>query len=234
MKYMGSKNRIAKEILPIILKDRREGQYYIEPFVGGANMIDKVIGNRIGADSNKYLIQALTTIRDNVTDIPKNNVEFTEKDYSLLRKNDNYKYKGYAGFAFSYGGKWLGGWCRDGLNKRDYVEESYKNALKQSPNLQDVEFIHSNYLYLDIPDNSIIYCDPPYKGTTEYKDKFDYETFYGWCEIMVELGHKVFISEYNMPEDFICVWSKKVNSSLTKDTGGKQAIEKLFVHKSQL
>jgi len=26
MKYLGSKNRIAKHLLPIILKDRKEGQ----------------------------------------------------------------------------------------------------------------------------------------------------------------------------------------------------------------
>lgn len=35
MKYMGSKNRIAKEILPIILRDRKPNQWYVEPFVGG-------------------------------------------------------------------------------------------------------------------------------------------------------------------------------------------------------
>ena len=35
MQYMGSKTKISKEILPIILKDRKENQYYIEPFVGG-------------------------------------------------------------------------------------------------------------------------------------------------------------------------------------------------------
>ena len=56
MKYMGSKRRIAKEILPIILKNRKQGQYYVEPFVGGCNIIDKVDGNRIGNDINKYLI----------------------------------------------------------------------------------------------------------------------------------------------------------------------------------
>ena len=47
MKYMGSKARHAKEMLPIILKDRKEGQWYVEPFVGGCNMIDKVNGNRL-------------------------------------------------------------------------------------------------------------------------------------------------------------------------------------------
>ena len=64
MKYMGSKNRIAKEILPIILAERKESQYYIEPFVGGANIIDKVEGNRIGADLNKYLIALFKKLQD--------------------------------------------------------------------------------------------------------------------------------------------------------------------------
>ena len=108
MKYMGSKNRIAKEILPIMLKERGQ-RTWVEPFVGGANMIDKVQGKRIGADINPYLIDALIAIRDCVTDLPKNNKEFNEDDYKQLRKSDNYKYKGYAGFAFSYSGKWLGG-----------------------------------------------------------------------------------------------------------------------------
>ena len=56
MKYMGSKARFAKDLLPIILKDRKEQQYYVEPFVGGCNIIDKVNGKRIASDSNKYLI----------------------------------------------------------------------------------------------------------------------------------------------------------------------------------
>ena len=49
MKYLGSKNRIAKEILPIMLKYRGE-RVWVEPFVGGANMIDKVHGHKIGCD----------------------------------------------------------------------------------------------------------------------------------------------------------------------------------------
>jgi len=97
---MGSKNRIAKEILPIMLKERG-GRIWIEPFVGGGNIIDKVEGERIGADINPYVIDALITIRDSVMDLPKNNKEFTEDDYKRLRYSDDYKYKGYAGFAFS-------------------------------------------------------------------------------------------------------------------------------------
>jgi DNA adenine methylase len=53
VKYMGSKNRISKFILPIMLAERNPDQRWIEPFVGGANVIDKVKGKRLGIDCNK-------------------------------------------------------------------------------------------------------------------------------------------------------------------------------------
>lgn len=36
MKYIGSKNRIAKDIVPIIQSYVNKTQKYFEPFVGGA------------------------------------------------------------------------------------------------------------------------------------------------------------------------------------------------------
>mgnify|MGYP001075335967 CR=1 FL=1 len=43
MKYVGSKNRISKELAPIIQSYITEDtKGYLEPFVGGANMIDKI------------------------------------------------------------------------------------------------------------------------------------------------------------------------------------------------
>jgi DNA adenine methylase len=234
MKYMGSKNRIANEIIPIMLKYRTNNNTWVEPFVGGGNMIDKIDGDRIGSDINPYVISALISIRDNISDLPKNNTEFTEADYKLLRKNDDYKYKGYAGFAFSYGGKWLGGWSRtdkSNVKQRDYVNESYRNALNQSIKLQNVKLIICSYLDLIIPNNSIIYCDPPYEGTTKYKNKFDHIQFWEWCRQKSKEGHTVFVSEYNASDDFECIWQKEIVSSLTQDTGSKKAIEKLFIYK---
>ena len=67
MKYMGSKARFAKEIIPILLKDRKEGQWFVDLFCGGCNLLDKVGGKRIGNDKNKYLIalwQGLQTDRE--------------------------------------------------------------------------------------------------------------------------------------------------------------------------
>jgi DNA adenine methylase len=208
--------------------ERTPEQWWVEPFVGGANMIDKVGGRRLGADINSFLIDGLIAIRDYVHELPKNNTEFTEADYRRLRVNNDYKYKGYAGFAFSYSGKWLGGWCRDGENKRDYVREAYRNAVRQSPKLQGVRLIEAHYQELVVPPASIIYCDPPYAEATQYKDGFNHEFFWRWCRNKAKKGHTVFVSEYSAPDDFECVWKKEIVSSLTKNTGSKTGIEKLF------
>jgi len=227
MKYMGSKTRISKHILPLMLKHRAH-RWWVEPFVGGGNMIDKVIGHRIGGDSNPYVIDALKTIRDDIARIPKNNSEFTEDDYRKLKDGD-YEFKGFAGFAYSYAGKWMGGWCRDKAGKRDYVAEAYRNAVKQSKKLQGVEFVCVDYDKLTIPPRSVIYCDPPYANTTGYSSEFDDVRFWQWAREMSEIGHIVYVSEYSAPDDFKCIWSMEICNTLVQNTGSKKGKECLFV-----
>jgi DNA adenine methylase len=234
MKYMGSKNRHAKELLPIILQNRREGQCYVEPFVGGANMIDKVDGWRIGSDVHEYLIPLLRALSYGWT-APK---VMSEALYNDIRTNkDSYapELVGFAGFPCSYAAKWFGGYCRGFNSKnepRDYIGEAWRNVEKQKQHLKGIDFVLSGYFELDIPDCSIIYCDPPYEKTTKYKDAFNHDDFWQWCRDMTAKGHDVFISEYNSPDDFVCIWEKQVNSSLTKNTGSKKNIERLFQHES--
>lgn len=231
MKYMGSKNRIAKELIEIMTSDRTSGQCWVEPFVGGGNMIDKIEGYRIGSDTNRYAIEALVSIRDSIGNLPRTNQEFTEADYKRLRASDDYEHKGYAAFAFSYSGKFMGGWARDSKGERDYVAEAYRNAVKQSKLLQGVELYNLDYDVLVIPPNSIIYCDPPYIGTTGYKVKFDHTKFWRWAIERALQGHKVYVSEYEAPSAFKCIWEKSQTSSLTQNTGSKRATEKLFTLK---
>ena len=236
---MGSKNRIAKHILPLMLKDRKEGQYWVEPFVGGANMIDKVDGNRIGADFNDYLIEALKLIRDDVNSIPQ---VITESEYNSAKElRPLAGLVGFIGFAMSFGGKWFGGYRRDVAgskgcidNMRTQTRRSRDSAIKQSKLIQGVDFVFSSYSELVIPPNSIIYCDPPYEGTTGYKDKFNHSEFWQWCRDKVKEGHTIFVSEYNAPDDFECIWEQEVKSSLSANGvsgGSKKSIEKLFTIK---
>lgn len=227
MKYMGSKNRIAKHILPIMLKGREDGQYWVEPFVGGANMIDKVIGNRIGADSNKYLIALLRRLQSN-HELP---AFVTKSEYTKVKDNksefDDW-YVGYIGFLFSFGAKFFGGFVGEFNGVRDRVGESYRNAMKTRGGIARINFECCSYDDLNIPPKSIIYCDPPYEGTTGYKDKFSHDEFWQWCRDKSKEGHIVFISEYNAPDDFKCIWQQELNVSVAKNGNHKKAIEKLF------
>ena len=84
MKYMGSKSRIAKYIVPIIQKEMVDNNLhtYVEPFVGGANVIDKVTADfRVGCDKQKYLIELYKNL-DKIDSLP----EFVSKShYSEVR-----------------------------------------------------------------------------------------------------------------------------------------------------
>lgn len=231
MKYMGSKARHAKEIIPFLMDGHTPDMPYIEPFVGGGNMIDKIPSvlapTRIGYDVHTYLIKMWQAV--GLGWMPPE--VFTEAQYRNIRDNkDNYppELVGYVGFALSYGGKWFGGWRRDKEGKRDYVDEAYRNAAKQFPLLRGVHFQEKSVFDVQPESASTIYCDPPYAGTTGYSNAFDHEGFYDWCRCMKQEGHRVFVSEYNMPDDFICVWEKSVTSSLTQDTGAKTNVERLF------
>lgn len=232
MKYMGSKNRHAKELQPIILKDRKPNQWYVEPFCGGCNMIDKVEGNRIASDINYYLIELCKALQNGW--LPEENIPKEVYDTVKLNiKSFKPHFVGYLGFQLSYGAMWFGSYRKDSIGKRNYSKEAYNNVKKQAPLLKNIEFYNVKYNQLNIPSNSIIYCDPPYENTAKYKGNkgdFDHIKFWQWCREKTLEGHQVFISEYNAPSDFECIWQKEVNNSLTKNTGAKKGIEKLFIY----
>ena len=234
MKYMGSKNRIAKHILPIMLKEAEKHGItrWVEPFVGGGNMIDKVPPSftREGYDLNYHAIHALIDIRDNFDLLPD---EITEDYYKYQKGNPPGSISSYVRFVASFGGKFENGYARQG-NSIKYratpAQEGKRNAIKQSPNLQDVSLICADFLNLSF-ENSLIYCDPPYQGTTSYKTgSFPHEEFFSWCREQAK-NNLVFVSEYSAPEDFREVWrgEVKTNFASSRKSATHNAVEKLFI-----
>ncbi len=222
MKYLGSKNKIAKYLLPIMLENR-EDRPWVEPFVGGANMIEKVDGIRIGNDNHKHLIALLTAVRDGW--IPPVNV--SRIMYHSVKSNpDEWSDKliGFIGFLCSFAGKWWGGYIED---KRNYAEEASKHLTKQSEKLKSITFLCMDYRDLPIPTNSLIYCDPPYEGTTGYKNKFNHASFWDWCRDKQKEGHQVFVSENHGPTDFKCLIEIQHKVTVGKNSP-RPTVEKLF------
>ena len=235
MWYMGSKNRLSKYLVPIIesyIDEKTEG--YMEPFVGGANIIDKVnCDNKIGYDIHKELIALLnyTKVNDDIPEI------ITEEEYKKVKNNkENYEdwYVGLVGFCSTFGAKYFGGYARSKKDKFN-GEKSYlaiKNLKQQSVNFKNITFECKDFRQIKDIKNYVIYCDPPYRNTTKYKtETFPYEEFYDWCRKMSK-NNIVLISEYSMPNDFECIWSKesKVNfdsNRISNDDKNKR-IEKLF------
>ena len=241
MWYVGSKNRLSKELVPIIqsyIKSDTKG--YLEPFVGGANLIDKIqCNNKIGMDIHEELIELLKYTQEFSKLLP---AVILEEEYKEVKNNkDKYEkwYVGLVGFGATFGAKYFGGYARSKADKFNGEKSAMaiRNLQKQAPNLQGIKFVNSSFL--NIPKDKIkgyvIYCDIPYRGTTKYKTgEFPYEEFYQWVKDM-SIHNTVLISEYNMPEEFECIWSKEtnVNFDSNREANDKSNIrvEKLFTYK---
>ena len=77
----------------------------------------------------------------------------------------------------------------------------------------------------------VVYCDPPYQGTTAYDgtDKFDHDEFWEVCRATAHSGVRIFISEYQAPPDFTCVLEMPTRTYLrTKENSGQDRTERLF------
>ena len=91
-----------------------------------------------------------------------------------------------------------------------------------------------DYAKVEIPKDSVIYCDIPYEGTEGYLEEdsggFDYERFYDWCEHQTQ---PVFISSYQMPDDrFDCIEEFSHRSTLSQKANNL-VTERIYVPKHQ-
>jgi DNA adenine methylase len=215
--YTGNKSGHAADIVEITLAGRVAGQHYVEPFVGGGNVICRVpreTGPRLGADKNLYVIALLDAIGNRGWLPPE---MLTEDEWDKMRRRpDTYPPEliGFAATGPTFGSKWFGGWARN-AEKEDgyYVRASRAAAMRDAPGLRGCRFVVSEYDKLTIPAESIVYCDPPYAGTTDYKgsktkiavgdslsqNSWDRLKFWRWADAQYDTGHRVFVSEYAGP-----------------------------------
>ena len=78
--------------------------------------------------------------------------------------------------------------------------------LERLESLESLESHQDDYKNIHIPDNAVVYCDIPYKGTSDYGNEFNHEEFYEWFK---SLKVPAFMSEYSAPFQQVAEWPKR-------------------------
>lgn len=237
MVYQGSKNRISKYLKPIIESYLKEGMDYVEPFVGGANMIDKIEWDKkYGYDNNEFLISLHQEAQQKQLPLLNNG----RAEYNMYRYMYNYnEYNGtdrwligYYGFLCSFNGRFFSdGYGGVDKYNRNLLQQRLNNLNKQSlnPQYKNIVFSWKDFKELKIK-NSVIYLDPPYQG---YEGSFNHQELWDKCKEWVECGNVILLSELQAPNEYWeCIWQQEHQYSLRdKNNKNKKVIERLFIWK---
>lgn len=105
--------------------------------------------------------------------------------------------------------------------------------LEQLEQLKQLQITNLSYEQVKIEENSIVYCDIPYKNTDDYNVQFDHKAFFDWA---ASREFPVFISEYDIEDSrFELVYEIEKLSLLQQNKkGDKKKQEKLYWNRVSL
>lgn len=146
-----------------------------------------------------------------------------EEDYKAARRGDPADPRvAFVGFGCSFSGKWWGGYARDRTGG-NYAQQSSK-ALRRDARA-NVEHVANDALVWPCDGAEVIYCDPPYVGTTGYNAVAVAKDGAWWhrLAVLAHEGRACYLSEYaEAPPvgiDARLVWSAATHGGqLTKGT----------------
>ena len=233
MQYFGGKQRIAKPLSAFLNSQLTEGQTFVDLFCGSCNVVSNIRQDvkRYANDKNKYLPVMFERIQHGF----KLPTEISEEEYYIVKAMpsdtlEQIATKCFVGFGCSFSDKWWGGYAR---NKRgdDFCKNAYNSTLRKSDKMKDVGFFSMDYSEFLCPADSLVYCDIPYKGTTQYSavGAFDHEAFYTWAKSQKQC--RILVSEYehNVPEGARVVWEHKSKKDIrNKDGVQEKTVEIVF------
>lgn len=241
---MGGKSRLAPHLAKVILDSATDRGIYLEPFVGGGAMFATMAPHfdmPIAGDAHPDLALMWQAVAEGW--LPPS--EVTEDEHRALRDAEPSALRGFVGFGCSFGGKWFGTYVKAGARAgaRAYAGQSPAQVAAGEPSrwivkhagaLSDLAVIGGDYGQLDraaLP-GAVVYCDPPYAGTTAYRGvaPFDHDRFWSTMRAWSARGAHVFVSEYAAPADWRSVWERAAPGSGTFTRATAGATERLFTH----
>ena len=239
MQYLGGKQRIAKELSAFLNSQLTDNQPFVDLFCGSCNILTRIDKSRtvIGNDANECLIAMWQQLQEGW--LPPKHITkevYYEIKNKVAQSKDDLALKAFVGFGCSFAGKWWGGFAKSN-HGQDYCLCAFNSTMKKAKNLDTVVFSALDYRNVPIPHGALVYCDIPYKGTTQYSavGAFDHEAFYSWMKLQRDCT--ILVSEYaqNVPDFCEVVWSKNSKQDIRNASGCKsETIEVVFKMKEKI
>lgn len=210
--YHGGKHRLGKKIALEMLNcvNGQPFTSYCEPFCGMLGVYRHVLPllppevQCFAGDTNASLVEMWTADHLNVQ-LPISAQEFCRLKRSVGPSAE----KGFIGFAQTYRGVFFDGYFNHPLSR---LQKSLQRVeeIREKIRQHEVKMVTGSYLQFSHLQNSLIYCDPPYRWSEQrYYDGhgfgqdhrviFDHEQFDDWLRKMMRTNI-IFLSEYNPPD----------------------------------
>lgn len=235
MRYIGGKSRIAAPLADVIKEHGKGRKIYLEPFLGGASIAAKVVPHfpaAFLADTVPDVALMWSAAADGWT--PPDCL--TEAEYQDHKADTTPSaLRGFAGFGCSFGGKWFGGYARS--SGRSIPAESSRRIAAYGAALHGAHITRADYRDFTgwiraYGQDVVIYCDPPYAGTTGYAaaGAWDAGAFWATAREWVDAGAIVPVSEYAAPDGWEPVWERPHRQHLggVAKTERPATMERLF------
>jgi DNA adenine methylase len=207
MRYVGGKFRQRREFVPAILKHTPNRDRYLEPFVGGGSMLEKMAPHFRAvraSDAHEDLILMYQALQEGW--VPPQSV--TREEYNALRRAEPSALRGFVGFGVSFGGKWFGGYATEkNVTPETFPQRTYRNlqnVMKDLPD--DTEFSVRSFEQWKPHPGTVVYNDPPYElRGVEYKTstEFPHTSFWRLMDEWWQSGVHVYVSEFNAPTHWV-------------------------------
>ena len=209
MQYFGGKAGVGERIAQVCMSRLTAGACFVDMFCGALNVVRHIPTGvslaagglvpveRIAIDACGPLIVMWRAALSGW--VPPTSVSREEYDRIKRTQDPHDPMTAFVLFGCSFDGKWCGGYAKDRPEQR-YAECASNGVVRKARDCDGVQLEHNTFQNKHPgcwPVGTVLYCDPPYEGTTGYRavSPFNSEAFWHWAEEHARRGVHVFVSE---------------------------------------
>lgn len=239
MQYFGGKAGVGRAIAEVCSRFLQPGDLFVDMFCGSLNVVRHVHSNqRHAIDACEPLIVMWNAALRGW--VPPTVVSKDEYEQIRRSPNPHDPMTAFVLFGCSFGGKWCGGYAKNRPTQR-YAEHASHQVVAKAKDCDGLVLECASFETKNPgcwPAGTVLYCDPPYAGTTGYKAlaPFDSVAFWSWASAHVQAGVRVLVSEgetCTAPRGWVAVASQTGVQAGRLTPGKKPRVDNLFVHEDQ-